>query len=128
MLTFVHLFKFRSQKYFFFFLLNKILCDRLDSAESCGTFSVSRFHFFFFFLHVNSNLTWVHCAGDKNHYSCIVYHCWRTVYALKNIKNRSYGTIHTFKNYFATVLSIFSFQFSVSATINLIQTDLILQN
>ena len=26
------------------------------------------------------------------------------------IKNRSYGTIHTFKNYFATVF--FSFQFS----------------
>ena len=46
-----------------------------------------------------------------------------TVQALKNIKNGSHGTIHVFKNYFATVLSVFSFQFSVSATINSIQTD-----
>ena len=60
--------------------------------------------FFFFFLRVNSNLTWVHCAWDKNHYS-------RTVHALKNIKNGSHSTIHTFKNYFTTVLSIFNFQF-----------------
>ena len=27
----------------------------------------------------------------------------------KNIKNGSHGTIHTFKNYFATVFSVFSF-------------------
>ena len=27
------------------------------------------------------------------------------------IKNGSYGTIHPFKNYFVTVLSVFSFQF-----------------
>ena len=33
------------------------------------------------------------------------------VHALENIKNESYGTIYTFKNYFATVLSVFSFQF-----------------
>ena len=32
-----------------------------------------------------------------------------TVLALKNIKNGSYYTIHTFKNYFITVLSVFSF-------------------
>ena len=67
------------------------------------------FFSFFFFLRVNSNLTWVH-------YSC-------TVHALKNIKNGSHGTIHTFKIYFATVLSVFSFQFSISATISSIQTD-----
>ena len=35
-----------------------------------------------------------------------------TVHALKNIKIRSHGIIHTFKNYFVTVLSVFSFQFS----------------
>ena len=46
-----------------------------------------------------------------------------TVHALKNIKNGSHDTIHTFKNYFTTVLSVFSFQFLVSATISLIQTD-----
>ena len=27
----------------------------------------------------------------------------------KKIKNRSHGTIHTFKNYFATVFSVFNF-------------------
>ena len=88
------------------FLSPIIFCDRLDSDESCGTFSLPHFllFFFFFLLHVNSNLTRVHCAGDKNHHLC-------TVHALKNIKNWSHGTIYTFKNYFATVLLIFSFQF-----------------
>ena len=38
------------------------------------------------------------------------------------IKNRSHGTIHTFKNYFATVFSVFNFQFSTK--ISCIQTDL----
>ena len=48
-------------------------------------------------------------------------HCFGTVYALfmeptatllkKYIKNRSHGTIHTFKNYFAKILSVFSFLF-----------------
>ena len=32
-----------------------------------------------------------------------------TVHALKNIKNGSHDTIHTFNNYFITVLSVFSF-------------------
>ena len=32
-----------------------------------------------------------------------------TVYIFKNIKNEFYRTIHTFKNYFTTVFSIFSF-------------------
>ena len=36
-----------------------------------------------------------------------------TVHILKNIKNGSHDTIYTFKNYFATVFSVFSFQFSV---------------
>ena len=32
-----------------------------------------------------------------------------TLFRKKNIKNRSHGTIHTFKNYFAIVFSVFSF-------------------
>ena len=32
-----------------------------------------------------------------------------TVYVFKNIKNGSHGTIHTFKNYFTKVFSVFSF-------------------
>ena len=51
----------------------------------------------FFFQCVNSNITWVHCAGDKFHCSCTVH--------------RSHGTIHILKIYFATVFSVFSFQF-----------------
>ena len=62
-----------------------------------------------FFFSLNSNITWVHYAGDKNHCSYIVHHCSSIVHTLKNIKNRSYSTIHTFKNYFATVFSVFSF-------------------
>ena len=50
---------------------------------------------------------------DRNHCSCTVavlfMHCSSTVHAFKNIKNESHGIIHTFKNYFATVFSIFNF-------------------
>ena len=68
-------------------------CESLDYAYYC-VFN-STFCLFFFFWYVNSNLTWVHCS--------------RTVHALKNIKNGSHGIIHTFKIYFATVFSVFSF-------------------
>ena len=64
------------------------------------TFHVFLFFFFFFFsLRVNSNLTWV-----------TVHHCSYTVHVLKNIKNGSHDTIYTFKNCFATMFSVFSFQ------------------
>ena len=72
--------------------------------ELIVAFLVSRFAFFFS-LHVNSNLTWVHCIVTK----ITIHHCLHTVYTLKNIINGSHGTIHTFKNYFATVLSVFNF-------------------
>ena len=69
------------------------------------------FFFFFFFLRVNSNLTWVHCSHTVWHCLCTVWHCSCTVHVLKNIKNGTHDTIYTFKNYFATVFSVFSFQF-----------------
>ena len=63
--------------------------------------------------------------------------CWRACFLVKsrvlftrpasmekcksNFKTGSHSTIHTFKNYFATMFSVFSFQFSA---INDIQTDL----
>ena len=78
------------------------ICDRLACAET-RVFSLPHF----FFLCVNSNFTWVYC-------SCTVYHCSCTVYILKNIKNESHDTIYTFKNYFTTVFSVFSFQFSAT--------------
>ena len=45
------------------------------------------------------------CRRQKS----LFMHCSRTVHVLKNIKNWSNGTIHIFKNYFTTVLSVFSF-------------------
>ena len=55
-------------------------------------------------------LLFTHCLA-------LFMHCLH----IKNIKNGSHDTIYTFKNYFATVFSVFSFQFS--ATISSIQTD-----
>ena len=43
-----------------------------------------------------------------------------TFFNKNNFKTGSHDTIHTFKNYFATIFSIFNFQFS---TITSIQTD-----
>ena len=36
-------------------------------------------------------------------------YCSSTVHIFKNIKNGSHDTIHIFKNYFATMFSVFSF-------------------
>ena len=61
-----------------------------------------RFQIFIFF--VNSNLTYLLFREQKSLF--IVY---STVYVLKNIKNEFYGIIHTFKNYFITIFSVFGF-------------------
>ena len=92
----------------------------LDSAfgESASTFFL-----FFFLLSRETDFTiqrqillFIYCFVT-------VHHCSDTVHTLKNIKNRPYNIIYTFKNYFATVFSVFSFQFSISATISSIQMD-----
>ena len=91
---------------------------RLGFASVRPRFSVHVFYLFFFFLPAFVNfgrqylLLWTMYT--------LFTHCAYTVYVLKNIKNWSHDTIYTFKNYFATVFSIFSFQFS--ATISSIQT------
>ena len=73
-----------------------------------------RLHFqIFFSLYVNSNLTWFTVQETKITVYILFITVHSTVYELKNIKNGSHGTIHTFKNYFTTVLLIFSFQFLV---------------
>ena len=64
----------------------------LKVAESGIAFSS---FFFFSSLRMNSKITRFYCAGDKKHCSCTVH--------------RSHDTIHTFKNYFTTVFSVFSF-------------------
>ena len=82
------------------------LCDRLDSVS---TFFASRFLFFFLPTFVD--------FGRQILLFITVYalftHCVYTVHVLKNIKNESHDTIYTFKYYFATVFSVFSFQFSI---------------
>ena len=80
--------------------------------EMIVAFSVSCFPFLFF-----------SCAWTVTSHGFTVHALFITVHVLKNIKNGSHGTIHTFKNYFTSVLSVFSFQFLVSTTISLIQTD-----
>ena len=65
--------------------------------------------FFFFFLRLDSNLTWVYCQETKITIHALFITVHSIVHAQKNIKNGSYDTIHTFKNYFATILSVFSF-------------------
>ena len=52
-------------------------------------------------------------------YALFTY-CAYTVHVLKNIKNRSHDTIHTFKNYFTTIFSVFSFNNNMSVWIEMI--------
>ena len=60
------------------------------------------FYFFYFFsLCVNSKITWFYFVRKNTIYVLFIY-CSCTVYG-------SHNTIHTFKNYFAIVFSIFNF-------------------
>ena len=62
-----------------------------------------RFLLFFFFF----------CAWTVTSRGFTVHALFSTVHVLKNIKNESHDTIYIFKNYFATVFSVFRFQFLV---------------
>ena len=64
---------------------------------------------FFFPLRVNSNLTWFPVQGTKITVYILFITVHNIVHVLKNIKNGSQCTIHTFKNYLATMFSVFSF-------------------
>ena len=79
-----------------------ILKPGLDSAFA--TFSVF-FFFFFFFLAVYVDLSPMynapmHCSQDAH----------TSLFNNFFIKNGFHDTIHTFKNYFTIVFSVFSFQ------------------
>ena len=61
----------------------------------------------------------MHMDSLRRRQSALFMHCsWdpQPLYSKKKIKNRFHGTIHTFKNYFATVFLVFN-------KINCIQTD-----
>ena len=67
----------------------------MDSDEKANASASGVFLFFFFYAR-----QWV---GDK-----VTVHGTHNHFIKKKIKNGSYGTIHTFKNYFATVFLVFS--------------------
>ena len=96
---------------------------------SCHLFSFF-FSFYFSFFHLMSVWIRMKCMfcvlcfivffpparvstlGDKSTVHTLlstVHTLFSTVHGLKNIKNRSHSTIHTFKNYFSTIFSVFSF-------------------
>ena len=100
------LISFKPQKvgcYFnFFFLIYYFFSSNicLDLTYGvCGS-SLSIFSFFFFFQpQFMIFLQWtVHCSRDPQ----------IPIFSNFFIKNESHSTIHTFKNYFATVFSVFS--------------------
>ena len=66
-------------------------------------FSFSFFFFFFFLIEC------VSAFRGTMHCSCTIHRTHNHfIQKKKNIKNGSYSTIHIFKNYFATVFSVFS--------------------
>ena len=112
-------------------LLNYLLCARLDWAFATSAFVIFMFRSFFFFFSMQFGVTWllfIHCSLKSNH-QCWLFHSEQCICALfmdpQNplfsnffITNGSHNTIHTFKNYFATVFSVFSF-----SKISFIQID-----
>ena len=81
------------------------------------------FFFFFFFPRVfSSQAATVHIRYINSNHNFWLVFCEQYIHALFTdpqisffinffIKNGSYGTIYTFKNYFATVISAINFQF-----------------
>ena len=90
----------------------------LPKKANASAYGVFLFRFFFFmqaFLGRRQS-----CCSHTQSYRSRTIHDYsldlQPLYLEKNIKNRSHGTIHVFKNYFVTVFSVFS-------KINCIQTD-----
>ena len=94
----------------------------MDSAFLLNPVSRFSFLFFFFFFFAFTRLREQNLLFIKQillfthvlfHYcSHTIHHCSSTVHTLKNIKNGSHGTIHTFKNYFLQCFQFSVFNFS----------------
>ena len=93
-------------------------CVRLDSFEAAFSFFFSFSFFLFSCISGVMLLLFMHCSLNSS-CKCWLFFGEQCIHALFTdsqisffsnffIKNGSHGTIHTFKNYFATVLSIFS--------------------
>ena len=67
------------------------------------------FLFFYFFCFHASKEDKFYCLETIFTIYTLFCHCNSIVHTLKNIKNGSHDTIYTFKNYFVTVFSVFSF-------------------
>ena len=79
-------------------------------------FSAFSFFSFFFFFFFKSRFCWL--FNCKQCIRALFTDPQISLFSHFFIKNGSYGTIYTFKNYFVTVFSVFSF-----SKINSIQTD-----
>ena len=85
--------------------LETVWIELISCASAFSTFSSSSsfFYFFYFFIF------YAHVLAVRKQ-----SHCSRTIHEIHNhfiqkkILNRSHGTIHTFKNYFTTIFSVFS--------------------
>ena len=86
------------------------IVQELHSVYRASTFLVSLFFFFLSFsAHMNSNCT-VHADGfTMKETKCTVHGTYNHFVQKKYIKNEYHGTIHSFKNYFATVFSSLRF-------------------
>ena len=82
--------------FFFFFFFFHAFSPHLRLLFLYGTWTVAAT-----FDQFSVNSTYVHCS--RTH----IFHFFINFF----IKNGSHGTIYTFKNYFATVISAISFQF-----------------
>ena len=102
--------------------LNKVVITSTSSICLDSRLCFAFVHFLFFFL---SRKVWLFhpCTIHAFQIFSNRVHCTRTIHGThkhfihkKNIKNESHNTIHTFKNYFTTVFSVFN-------KISYIQTD-----
>ena len=82
--------------------LDVTLSVGLDSAFPLNPASRFPLSFFFFGFHAFKGETKFTVHETKNTVHALFMYCLRTVHG-------SHNTIHTFKNYFATMFSVFSF-------------------
>ena len=102
-------------------ILSVCLSWRLLRCVSVSTFSLFFFFFFFTCFPPHKRLLFMYCTWtvtatfDQFYVNSASMHCSRShkfhFLSIFFIKNGSHGTIYTFKNYFATVISAINFQF-----------------
>ena len=92
-----------------------ILSMCLDSCLQGYAFQISAFSFsflfFFFFFFTRFREIIITCHSLQQHCSRTIHGTYSHFIQRKNIKNGFHDTIHIFKNYFATLFSVFSFHF-----------------